>query len=152
MREEEKLARDVYLDLFDAWANPVFALIARSEQQHMNRMADMLLAYELTDPVATGEPRGDFDNVTLLGLYETLVDVGLESALTALQVGAWIEEMDIGDLIAAIAALADDASMLTLAYQSLLDASHNHLRAFVGAIETATAEPYVPQDLEDIGA
>jgi hypothetical protein len=151
MREEEKLARDVYLALYDEWQNPVFSRIANSEQQHMNRMADMLFAYNLPDPVATDEPRGDFDNLTLLSLYEKLVDLGEENALVFLQVGAWIEETDIADLVDAIASLADDAPLLTRAYQSLLNASYNHLQCFVGAIETTSGEPYVPQDLGDIG-
>jgi len=35
MREEEKLARDVYLKLFDTWKLTVFSRIARSEQRHL---------------------------------------------------------------------------------------------------------------------
>ncbi|NTU51409.1 MAG: DUF2202 domain-containing protein, partial [Candidatus Aminicenantes bacterium] len=32
IREEKKMARDVYLFLYDKWGNPVFASIAKSEQ------------------------------------------------------------------------------------------------------------------------
>ena len=36
MRKEEKLARDVYLVLFDKWGLMVFENIAQSEQRHMD--------------------------------------------------------------------------------------------------------------------
>ena len=36
MREEEKLARDVYLTLYDVWETAVFDNIASSEQTHMD--------------------------------------------------------------------------------------------------------------------
>ena len=36
MREEEKLARDVYLTLYDIWGTPAFNNIASSEQTHMD--------------------------------------------------------------------------------------------------------------------
>jgi len=35
MREEEKMARDVYQVLYDKWGHQIFSNIARSEQQHM---------------------------------------------------------------------------------------------------------------------
>ena len=34
LREEEKLARDVYLALYDAWGTPIFLNISSSEQKH----------------------------------------------------------------------------------------------------------------------
>ena len=36
MREEEKLARDVYLTLYELWGAEIFANISESEQQHMD--------------------------------------------------------------------------------------------------------------------
>ena len=48
MREEEKLARDVYLALYDLWSNPVFSMIASSEQKHMDAIKRQLDAYGLT--------------------------------------------------------------------------------------------------------
>jgi hypothetical protein len=37
MREEEKLARDVYITLYEQWNNQVFANISNSEQRHMEK-------------------------------------------------------------------------------------------------------------------
>ncbi|MDK2464101.1 MAG: DUF2202 domain-containing protein, partial [Candidatus Korarchaeota archaeon] len=42
MREEEKLARDVYLTLYEKWGLPIFQNIARSEQTHMDAVKTLL--------------------------------------------------------------------------------------------------------------
>ena len=42
MREEEKLARDVYQLLYAQWGQKVFSNIAVSEQQHMDAVALLL--------------------------------------------------------------------------------------------------------------
>ena len=42
MLEEEKLARDVYLALYDLWGAPVFQNIAGSEQAHMDSILMLL--------------------------------------------------------------------------------------------------------------
>ena len=51
MREEEKLARDVYLLMEELWQHKVFANIAESEQRHMDAMLKMILLYKQDDPV-----------------------------------------------------------------------------------------------------
>ncbi|MCP5195530.1 MAG: DUF2202 domain-containing protein [Gammaproteobacteria bacterium] len=132
MREEEKLARDVYLTLNEAWGQSVFANIARSEQQHMDAMLAMLNRYGLPDPATT--VMGVFNNSDLQALYTELVNRGQQSAVEALSVGAAIEEIDILDLQQA---LADEQlpADLRQSYENLLAASGNHLRAFVRNIE-----------------
>ena len=42
MREEEKLARDVYQALYAEWESPAFANIAVSEQQHMDSILALI--------------------------------------------------------------------------------------------------------------
>ena len=51
MREEEKLARDVYLTMYEAWDLNIFTNIAASEQSHTDAVAEMLEKYKLPDPV-----------------------------------------------------------------------------------------------------
>jgi len=51
MREEEKLARDVYLTFHEEYNLSVFSNIAGSEQTHMDRMLDLIDTYNLSDPV-----------------------------------------------------------------------------------------------------
>ena len=50
MREEEKLARDVYTKLYATWNITTFQNIAASEQMHMDELALLLTRYNLTDP------------------------------------------------------------------------------------------------------
>jgi len=142
MREEEKLARDVYLTLYDIWGTPVFANIASSEQQHMDAMLNLLNTYSLPDPAA-GNLVGEFFNAELQALYDALIARGKQSALEALQVGGVIEETDIEDLSAAMA--TSRLSNIDKVYQNLLNGSYNHLRAFASNIQSLTGQPYVAQ-------
>mgnify|MGYP000001723100 CR=1 FL=1 len=80
-----------------------------------------------------------------------LIERGSESLLEALHVGAYIEELDIGDLRAAIE--RTDEVLLINAYENLLAGSRNHLRAFVSQIN-ALGVDYVAQvlDQDDVNA
>lgn len=142
MREEEKLARDVYLTLYDIWGTPVFANIATSEQQHMDAILNLLNTYKLPDPTV-GKLVGEFVNAELQALYDALIARGKQSVLDALQVGGVIEETDIEDLNAAMA--TSRLSNIDKVYQNLLNGSYNHLRAFASNIQSLTGQPYVAQ-------
>jgi hypothetical protein len=145
MREEEKLARDVYLTLDEKWGTAAFASIATSEQQHMDALLNLLNTYKLADPAA-GKLVGEFVNPALQALYDALIERGSQSVLEALTVGGVIEETDIEDLTAAM-----DTSRLSKidnVYANLLDGSYNHLRAFAGKIESLTGQPYAAQVVE----
>lgn len=50
MVEEEKLARDVYLTLYDKWGLITFSNIARSEQRHVDAVKYIIEKYGLEDP------------------------------------------------------------------------------------------------------
>ncbi|MCA9515983.1 MAG: DUF2202 domain-containing protein, partial [Myxococcales bacterium] len=92
LREEEKLARDVYLSLRDRWGTsvPVFDNISGSEQTHMDRVATHLTALGIPDPV-TDPAVGAFTDPELKALYTQLVASGQPSLVAALTVGATIE-------------------------------------------------------------
>ena len=127
MREEEKLARDVYRALFERWNISLFSNIAGSEQRHMDILANMLSRYGLPDPVAS-DSTGSFTDPTLASLYNQLVDRGSRSESEAIEVGIFIEQTDITDLRNAI----EESSHADLdqAYENLLNGSFNHLSAF----------------------
>ena len=131
MREEEKMARDVYLEMFDLWNMTIFENIAASEQRHMDVMLKMIERYGLEDPVGDN-PRGVFTDPDLAAMFDARVDQGSESEIQAFHSGALIEEQDIIDLDAAIAGTDEDP--LIRAYSNLRSGSCNHLRAFVGHI------------------
>lgn len=139
-REEEKLARDVYLTLYKKWGTNTFNNIAGSEQNHTDTMLKMLIKYKLPDPA---QPTiGHFTNADLQAKYEELVVKGLTSYVDGLYVGASIEELDMIDLQHAI----DHTKRVDLltAYQNLLEGSKNHLRAFVAGL-AAQGITYTPQ-------
>lgn len=132
MREEEKLARDVYLTLYDTWRMQVFANIAESEQIHTDAVRAKIEKYSLVDPVIDDNV-GAFVNQDLALLYETLVTQGKMSELDALYVGGAIEEIDMIDIQHAI----DEAEHRDIqrVYENLMAGSKNHLRGFVSEIE-----------------
>ena len=132
MREEEKLARDVYLTLYDQWDLAIFENIASSEQTHMNAMGTLIQRYGLEDPTEANGV-GEFADSTLQALYTDLITAGSESLSDALRVGAAIEEIDILDLEDYLP--QTDAQDIERVYQNLLNGSRNHLRAFVRTLE-----------------
>ena len=69
MREEEKLARDVYDLLYVDWSLTVHDQISDSEQRHMDTMLQMVELYGLKDPVG-GNPAGVFTDSSLQDLYD----------------------------------------------------------------------------------
>jgi len=142
MREEEKLARDVYLTLGKLYPIPAFQNIARSEEQHMAAVARLLAAYGLPDP-AQGKGVGEFSNPELARLYQELVAKGQASLQAALAVGAYIEELDIQDLRVRLA--QPQRPDIVAVYQNLMQGSWNHLRAFAGNLSAVTKEPYRAQ-------
>lgn len=144
MREEEKLARDVYLTLYEQWELPIFQNIANSEQSHMDAIATLLDRYGLEDPAA-GQDIGEFTNGDLQALYDELVATGSASLEEALRVGAAIEEIDILDLEEYIA--ETDRTDIIQVYENLLRGSRNHLRSFARTLERQTGEVYTPQYL-----
>lgn len=146
MREEEKLARDVYLLLADAWGMNIFSNIARSEQTHMDAVLSLLELTDLEDP-AQGLAQGEFLNTDLQDLYDDLVSTGKESLDAALLVGAAIEEIDILDLQEYLQETENGA--VKEVYQNLLKGSINHLRSFVSTYERQTGEDYQPQYLSE---
>jgi hypothetical protein len=131
MRQDEKLARDVYLALFDTWEHPVF-LIHRAEQRHMDALARSIMRYDLDDPVVDDTP-GVLTDPVFADLYEELAADGAASLLDAVRVGALIEEMDIADLREALSVTTRPE--LQWKYENLMRASRNHLRAFAARID-----------------
>ncbi len=132
MREEEKLARDVYLVLYDKWDMSIFNNIANSEQTHTDAVKTLLEIYGIEDPVYTDD-RGIFTDQELQALYNDLVNQGDASLLEALIVGATIEDLDIKDLNELIAQTENQDILLV--YNNLRKGSRNHMRSFVRQIE-----------------
>jgi len=157
MREEEKLARDVYLTFAEMYPEQdIFSSIAtKSEQTHTDTMRDKLDQFNLPDPnpdtnnlpeslgVFSGEEWGWY----FTDRYRALTEMGAESELAALYVGALVEELDMHDIADCPQVMVDagykdpcglrytDERALINAYRSLTDGSESHLRSYVGQIE-----------------
>lgn len=132
MREEEKLARDVYLKLGESWEIPIFSNIARSEQRHMDAVLCLIEKYELTDPLRSKE-LGQFSNENFERLYSDFTARGAESLEAALLVGAEIEDLDIFDLQNNLATVNNED--IFAVFNELMRGSRNHLRAFTGFLK-----------------
>ncbi|NCA70435.1 MAG: DUF2202 domain-containing protein [Sphingobacteriia bacterium] len=145
MREEEKLAHDVYVALDAQWDLTILERIAASEQRHFDALGDKIEHYALIDPALPSE--GAFSDPDLQGLFQALVEAGLESSTEALVVGATIEDLDIFDLLHAIE--ETDEAALKQTYEHLLEGSKNHLRAFVGQLR-ARGFDYAPQYIDPL--
>ena len=131
MREEEKLARDVYRALYDMWSNQVFYNISLSEQKHTDAVLGLIVKYGLTDPVSEFE--GVFNDQHLQDLYDLLMEMGDDGELEALQVGVLIEVTDITDIEECMKH-TDKADILNV-YGNLLAGSENHLDTFLRNVE-----------------
>lgn len=138
IREEEKLARDVYLTLYKDWGHQIFQNIALSEQRHMEAVKTLLDKYNLIDPVID-DTEGVFSDQKIQNLYFELVQKGRISLDKALYVGALIEDLDIFDLIEFLQT-ADNVDIKTV-YQNLMKGSRNHLRVFMRQL-SAFGETY----------
>lgn len=142
MREEEQLAHDVYTALGADWGLRIFDNIARSELDHVERVAALLDRYGIDDPLA-GASEGTFTIPEMQDMYDELVADGRQSLIDALAVGALIEEIDIVDL----RSRATDVPDIRAAYNRLERGSRNHLRAFTSQLEARDA-PYEPTQLD----
>jgi len=141
MLEEEKLARDTYTYLNDLWSINQFTNIKSSEQNHMNKIENLLIQNSIAYTIL---PAGEFADQDLQNLYDQFIVDGAVSKANALQIGATIEDLDIVDLQDYI----DQTSNETLksVFKNLKCGSRNHLRSFVSGIENG-GNTYSPQFL-----
>ncbi len=145
MREEEKLAHDVYLTLYDLYGLPIFKNIARSEQTHTEAVKQLLDVFDIPDPADTS-PAGVFVDPELQNLYDELIQTGSQSLGDALRVGAVIEEIDILDLEENLD-FAENENIRNV-FINLIRGSENHLRAFTKTLARNTGETYQPQFMD----
>ena len=126
LREEEKLARDVYLYSYDLYNLQIFKNVSNSEQKHMDSVLELLNKYNLPD--SASENIGEFNNSELQNLYNDLTQKSSISVVEALEVGNLIEDLDIKD-IATNEGRTINIDLLDV-YSSLKCGSRNHLRNY----------------------
>lgn len=140
LREEEKLARDVYTALEQKWNLPAFSVIKESEQNHMDSVATLIDRYDLLDP-AQSQP-GVFTDPNIQELYEILTARGEDSTEAALRVGMTIEDLDIYDIDQILQ--ANDNQDISTVFGHLRTGSIHHLQRFYADLQAIGGE-YQPQ-------
>ena len=140
MREEEKLARDVYIAMFNKYGLRIFENISISEQTHTDAILQLLTKYAIKDPVGVNAV-GVFTDPGLQALYTSLVNSGSVSVIEAYKVGAIIEDLDLNDLKNDL--LKVDNQDIILVYQMLSKGSRNHMRNFYSNLKSL-GFTYVP--------
>lgn len=140
LREEEKLARDVYMYAYDKYQQRIFNNISLSEQSHMDKILTLLNIYNIKDPVIN--ERGKFSNQELQDLFNELTEQSDISLVEALKVGATVEDLDIKD-IDEFESNTQKVDILDV-YDQLKCGSRNHLRSFTSQLELNSMD-YEPQ-------
>ena len=131
MRDEERLARDIYTALATKYASAApFVNIARSEQVYFDTMGLLLTRHGVADPSAGRNP-GTYADPALQSLYDKLLASGSESLAKAYDVGVAVENLDIADLKTAISQTSQ--ADVKAAFTNLTNRSANHLAAFTAA-------------------
>lgn len=141
MREEEKLARDVYSFFYTKHDHIIFNNISKSENAHTSAVLYLMKGYGLEDNALLGV--GEFSNPLFTDLYKQLTEQGETSLLAALKVGAFIEEYDIADLWKLLDETENED--IKRVYGNLLRGSEFHLRAFTNVLKVqgAVYEPTI---------
>lgn len=126
MREEEKLARDVYAYMYEKYKIPVFKNITKSENVHMSAVLSLITGFNIVDN-SSNNP-GEFTDTNINELYLQLIEMGDVSVIEALKVGVLIEQTDIADLETELLSV-ENASIETV-YTNIMAGSNAHLKAF----------------------
>ena len=125
--EEEKLAHDIYVAMYNLHGAYIFNNISESGQRHMDSVAKLISKYELEEGVLNNDP-GIFLNENIKVLYGDLLEEGEKDLTSALGVGVKIEVMDIGDI--EDMQKETDKADIERVLSNLLDGSYKHLDAF----------------------
>ena len=142
MREEEKLAHDVYVTLAQSSGLQIFNNIANAESQHMRAVEQLASRYSLV--AVANLPVGSFSDPQFQALYNSLVAAGNKSPIAAATVGAKIEEMDIKDLQTLLS--QNPPQDVSKVLEHLQRASGQHLRAFTTELKRL-GSTYMPEFL-----
>jgi hypothetical protein len=151
MGNEERLAYDVYMTLYDYHKGrgdtiKQFKNISNnSEKKHIARVQELVRKYNIDittvqnvkNPVSTKDvslenmPKGKYDVKEIQELYDSLYEKGIESKQSALEVGCIIEVVDVDDLDKYISQAEDaGASDVVDAFKFLRKGSYNHYWSF----------------------
>ena len=148
MGNEERLAYDVYNELYRQYGTKQFTNIAtKSEYKHITAVQGLVKKYLLNDDVnftnvdapslgymntaIEDMKAGTYDISEIQALYDALISKGSASEIEALKVGCMVEVVDVDDLDRdIILAQNENATDIVTLFNFLRDGSYNHYWAF----------------------
>ncbi|WP_309496234.1 DUF2202 domain-containing protein [Sulfurovum sp.] len=133
--EGEKVARDVYITLGEVHKDEdTFALMQFSEQRHMNCTRDLCDTYGVEISQVNEENVGKFESLVLQTLYDACTEKGEKSLHDALEVGEYIENVEIEDLEQATVGMPSDVVNV---YENIKKRNLRHMDTFQAALARA---------------
>lgn len=126
--QEEKLARDVYLEMYKLRGHKKFYNIINSEENHQAQVARLLEIYAIDNPIQEMDS-WVFKDSEFKNLYDKFIAKGGVSVAEAFQAWVDIEKMDIEDIEKIMPLFANNNSVQQV-LTSLLEWSKRHLVAF----------------------
>ena len=144
MYNEEKLAKDVYLNVYETQKiQQLYNIATKSEIKHEEAVNDLAIKYDLNITLYpdTDIPydkkklesygSGQYPVVAIQELYDMLYDKGIQSQKDALEVGCLVEVTDIDDLDKyMIQATEANASDVLTVFDFLREGSYKHYWSF----------------------
>lgn len=130
MREEERMARDLYTLLAKSSGETIFTRIAVAEQRHMDAV-ERLMTSQGMDPDAAGDTVGRYAVADLQADYDRWLAQGKVSDEAAFKVGVELEKQDITGLKSLD---VKDGTTGDRVVEALVNGSEHHLAAFTKAV------------------
>ena len=130
MREEERMARDLYTQLAASSGEAIFTRIAGAEQRHLDAV-ERLMTSQGMNPDAAGATVGRYAVGEVQAAYTRWLSQGRASDQAAYKVGVELETWDIAEL-KTMKVPSDTTGARVVA--ALLNGSEHHLTAFTKAV------------------
>ncbi|WP_417591478.1 DUF2202 domain-containing protein [Owenweeksia hongkongensis] len=138
--EEEKLAHDLYTEFYAAHGYTPFSHHIEAEAKHMTLVDEVLTLYGISRATLGF---GLFENEGYQKNYNEWLAKGVSDSVHSCYIAAYIEEMDILDLMEGIQ-LAETTEIKDL-NETLKSGSENHLRAYNKFLKMEFNIDYTPQ-------
>jgi len=129
MYSEERLAKDIYLNIYKVQPlKQLYNIATRAETRHIDSVNDLARKYGV--PTRNFQS-GQYPEAELQSLYNRLYAKGVRSQKDALEVGCMVEVVDIDDLNKYMAqAQAENAQDALATFDFLRKGSYKHYGAF----------------------
>ena len=140
MKDEERLASDLYLNLYNYYKNysdleikQLNNIATNTENDQISIIKSLVKRYDLnsSEPQDVNISRGVYENQVIQDLYDKFYAIGQNSQEEALKVGCMVEVTDINDLDKYISlAKESNATDIETAFKVLRDGSYHNYWTF----------------------